>query len=96
LHGDELDIVAENDIEVVGAESVKRYVDAFGDPFGREIEVLEVVATEFGAEGVMIAWDAPKRDAEQDFAHAAAVEGRGIDEVEPGVERRADALECVV
>ncbi len=48
--GDELDIVEEEDVEVVGFEALKGDVNGFLDAFGGEIEVFVGVAAEFGAE----------------------------------------------
>lgn len=93
LHGDELDIVAKHDVEVIGAQTVQTDIDAFGDAFGGEIKMGEVVASEFGAEDVLIAGNIAERETKQDLAHAAAVEGGGVDEVESGVQGDPDALE---
>ncbi len=93
LHGDELDVVAETDIEVVGPEPVETDIDAFGHAFGAEVEMGQVVAAELGAEEIVVSGDIAKGDAEEDFAHASAVEGRGVDEIEPDVESDADAAQ---
>ena len=93
LHLDELDVVAEHDVEMVGAEPVQADIDALGDALGGEVEVLEVVAAELRAERVGVARHATQRDAEQHFTHPASVEGRGVDEVQPALERHADALD---
>ncbi len=52
LHGDELDVMAEENIEVVRAKPVQADIDALGNPFCREVKVLEVVTAEFRAEGI--------------------------------------------
>ena len=96
LHGHELDVVAENDIEVIRAETVQGNIDALGDAFGREIEMRQVVATEFGAQRVALPRHAFERDAEKHLAHAAAVERRRIDKVEPALQRDAHAAERFV
>src|ERR1051325_1477659 len=67
-----------------------------GDALGGEIKVREVVAAELGAKRVALARYASQRDAQQNFAHAASVERRGVDEVQPAVECDADALQRFV
>ena len=96
LYGDELDVVAETDIEVVGPETVETDIDAFGHAFGTEVEMGQVVAAELGAEEIVVAGDIAKGDAEEDLAHASAIEGRGVDEIEPDIESDADAAEGFV
>ena len=96
LHRDELDVVAEDDVEVVGAEAVQGDVDALRDALGAEVEVLEVVAAELRAELVAVARHAAEGDAEEHFGHPAAVEGRRVDEVEAAVEGDLDGLQGVV
>lgn len=91
LHGDELDIVTEDDIEMIGAETMEADINAFPNAFGGEIKMLEVVAAELGAEEVLLARDIAQGDTEENFAHAAAIKGRGIDEVEAAIEGDADA-----
>jgi hypothetical protein len=42
--------VAENDVEMIGAEAMKADIDAFENAPGGEIEMLQVVTAELGAE----------------------------------------------
>ena len=56
----------------------------------------QVVATEFGAQRVALARDTFERDAEEHLAHAASVERRRIDKVEPALQRDAHAAERFV
>lgn len=93
---DEFDVVQEENVEVVGAEAVERDVDGFLDAFGGEIEVAERVAAELGAELVGIARLAAEGDAEQDFRHAATVEGGRVEEGKAEVERGVDGIQGVV
>jgi len=53
LHLDELDVVTQDDVEVIGAEPVQTDIEALADAFGAEIEVAEIVAAELGAEQVL-------------------------------------------
>src|SRR6266496_2779386 len=46
-----------------------------------------VVAAEFCAYQIALARNAPQGDAEQNLAHASAIEGRGVDEVHAGAQR---------
>jgi hypothetical protein len=97
LHRDELDVVAEDDVEVVGAEAVEGDVDALGDALGAEVEVLAGRSGRSFVQG----WspsrgNAAEGDAEEDFGHAAAVEGRRVYEVEAAVEGDLDGLQRVV
>ena len=96
LHLHELDVVAEHDVEMVGAEPVQGHVHALGHAFRAEVKVLEIVATELRAERVAVTRHAAQRDTEQHFADAASVERRGVDEVQPAIERHADALQRVL
>ena len=96
LHRYKLDVVAENDVEMIRAEPVQRDIDRFRHALRGEVEVLQIVAAELRAELVAFARHAFQRDAEQHLAHAAAVERRGVDEVEPAIERDADALKRFV
>ena len=96
LHRHEFDVVAQNDIEVIRAEPVQRNIDALRDALRGKIEVREIVAAEFGAEGVAFARHAFQCDTEQDLAHPPAVERRGVDEVEAAVERDAHAPQGLV
>lgn len=93
LHRDELDVVAQDDVEVIGPQTMEGNIDAFGDASGGEIEMLEIVATELGAECVAVTRDAPESDAEENFTHSATVEGGRIDEVETAVEGDMDGAE---
>ena len=95
-HLDELDVVAEDDVEVVDPHPVEADVDALDDPPGREVEVGGVVAAELGAEEVRVAGDAPEGRAEQALAQPPAVEGRGVDEVHAEVERDPDRPDRLV
>ena len=93
LHGDKLDVVAEHDVEVVGTQAMQGHVDGLGHPACREIKVLEIVATQLGAQRVLLARHALERDTEQHLAHAPPVEGRGVDEVQAAVEGHAHAAQ---
>lgn len=52
-----------------------------------------IIATKFGAQRVLFSRHALQRDAEQDFAHADAVERRRVDEVHTAVESDAHTFE---
>ena len=96
LHRHEFDVVAEHDVEVIGAEPVQRDIDGFGHALRGKIEVRQIVASDFRAKRVALARHAFQRDAEQHFAHPASVKWRGVDEVQPALERDADARENFV
>src|SRR6202000_2467304 len=81
---------------VGGAEPVEADIDALGHAFRGEIEVREIVAAELGAESIAVAGNAFESDAEEDFTHAAAIEGRGIDEIQAAIESDAHAGERFV
>jgi hypothetical protein len=93
LQRHEFDVVAEHDIEVIRAEPMQRDIHAFGDALCGKVEVREIVAAELRAKRVALPRHALEHHAEQHLAHPAAVEGRGVDEVQPEVERDADAGE---
>ena len=95
LHRDELDIVAEDNVEVVGAEAVQGDVDALRDALRTEVEVRQVVAAQLRAELIAIARDAAEGDAQEHFGNTAAVEGRCVDEVDPAVEGNLDGFQRV-
>src|SRR5438045_217494 len=76
---------------MIGPEPVQAYVDTFSDPLGTEIKVRQVVATELGAERVTLPRHTLQRDTEQYLAHAAAVKRRGVDEVQPRIQRHPNA-----
>jgi hypothetical protein len=86
LHRHELDVVAQHDVEMSAAEPVKRHIHALAHPFRGEIEVREIIAPELGAERVAVARHAFQRDTQQHLAHAAAVEGRRVDEVQSALQ----------
>ena len=96
LHRDKLDVVAEDDVEVVGAEAVQGDVDALRDALGAKVEVRQVIAAELRAELVAIARDAAEGDAQEYFGNTAAVEGRGVDEVDAAIEGDLDGLQGVI
>ena len=96
LHRHELDVVTEDDVEMVGAEAMQGNVHALGDAFGGEVEMREVVTPQLGAECVAVTRHTFERDAEENLAHAAAVERRRVDERKPIFERDAHAAERLV
>ncbi len=83
---DELDIVEEHDVEVIGLEALEGNVGGFLNAFRGEIEMDVGVAAELRAEKVGIAWDSLQAEAEHDFRHTATVERGGIDEVHAEIE----------
>jgi hypothetical protein len=96
LHRHELDVVTQHDVQMIGAEAVQRHVHALRHALRGKIKMREVVASEFRAEGVAFARHALQRDAKQHLAHAASVEWRCVDEVQPALERDAHALHRLV
>ena len=64
LHWDELDVVAKDDVEVVGAEAVQGDVDALRDALRAEVKVRQVIAANLRAELVAIARDAAEGDSQ--------------------------------
>src|SRR6185436_15392301 len=93
LHGDELDVVTQNNIQMIGAEAVQANIDALRDAFGAEVKMLQIIASEFGAEYVAVTTDIAQSDTEEDFAHAAAVKRRSVDEVKSAGQRHANTFE---
>ena len=83
--------MAQHDVEVVGSQSVQAHIDAFCNSLCAEIEMLQIVSAEFRAKQVAVARDIAQGDTKEDFAHAAAVEGRGVDEVQARIQRDAHA-----
>ena len=81
---------------MVGAEAVQGDVDALGDPPGGEVEVRDIVAAKLRAKPVAVARDAAEGDAEEHLGHAASVERRRVDEVEPAVEGDPDRVQGLV
>src|SRR5439155_1354122 len=96
LHPRELNVVTEEDVKVIGAEPVQADIDAFGHAPRGEIEVLQIIAAQFGAEGETVPRHVAQGDAEKHFAHPAPVKWRGVDEVQPAIERDADATQRLV
>ena len=96
LHRDELDVVAEHDVEVVGAEAVEGDIDALRDALGREVEVRKVITADLRTELIAVARDAAEGDAEEHLRHPTSVERRRIDEVEAAVEGDLDGLQGVI
>jgi hypothetical protein len=86
LQLDELDVVAQANVEMVSPEPVQAHVHTLDDALCGEIKVGEIVAAELGAECVIVARHVAQRDTEQHFAHAAPVKGRGIDAIQSAVE----------
>ena len=87
------DVVAEDDVDVIGAEAVQRYIDAFNHSPRRKIEVGQVVASQFRAEQIFMPRQPLERNAQQHFAHAPAVKGARVEESQPAVEGRAHTVE---
>src|SRR5438876_6289743 len=95
-HVHELNVVTEEDVEVIGTEPMQADIDAFGHAPRGEIEVRQIIAAQFGAEGETVARRVAQGNAEEHFAHPAPVKRRGVDEVEPAIERDADAAQRLV
>ena len=96
LHRHELDVVAQHDVEVIRPQPVQRDVDTFRDALGRELEVPQVIPPQFRAKQVAVARDATQGNPQQDLAHPAPVERRGVDEVQPAFEGHSHAGQGLV
>src|SRR5262249_38739251 len=77
-------------------QTLQTDVHALDDPAGGEVEMDGIVATEFRAEEVAVAWHFAQGDTEQALTKTAAVIGRGVDEVHPQVEGHADRADRLV
>ena len=64
LHGNKFDVVAEDDIQVIRAQAMQAHVHALRDSSGTEIEVLQIISAQFGAERVAVPRDVAQGDAQ--------------------------------
>src|SRR5205823_3136968 len=93
LHGHELDVVAQTDVEVVHSKPVQAHIDALDDALCRKVEMRGIITAQFGAEQAAVSRNIAQGDAEQHFAHATAIERRSVDEVHPGVQSDMNGAE---
>src|SRR5687768_1239777 len=81
---------------MVRAEPMQAHVHAFNYPPGGKIKVVQIVTTELRAQCIASAGHVAQGDAQQYFAHAASVKGRGVNEVEAAIEGNAHAAESFI
>jgi hypothetical protein len=86
LHGHELDVVTETNIEVLHAKPVQADIHALEDALGGEIEVVQIVAAKLGGDQIAVARGLAQRHAKQHLAHAASVKWGSVDEVHASLE----------
>lgn len=90
---DELDVVKEEEVEVIGPKSVEGGMDGFFNACCGKIKVAISVASELGPDQVGLAGNSFKGLAEHDFRHSTAVKRRGVDKVDAEVQGGVDGAE---
>jgi hypothetical protein len=93
LRVDELDVVADHDVEVVDAKSGQARVDALLDARGRVVEARDAEAADLRADPVAVARDTPECETQEDLGPPPSVVGSSVEEVDAGVQRMGDRTE---